>query len=172
MSYLLYLQPLVLMWIGGGNSEGCISTQLRIRHWTRCLTVLGRWKSSLIARNSIWNILFPNQSIKGREGKEKSEIDERAAKKMDWFNNLSVVCNANSSDLKSEWSRNLVWCLNRFFPVSSIKKRGRKCVKRFPLSGFAHWNSERENVSSTDAKDFKEGLLAISTIILQLVYIW
>lgn len=71
-----------------------------------------------------------------------------AAKKMDWQNNLSAVCEANSGDWQSEWSRKLVWCFNRFalhFSASSIKK-GKKCVKRSPLTGwlFAHWKSGKK----------------------------
>lgn len=73
---------------------------------------LWRWKSSLIARNSIWNILFPDQSIKRKE--EEENRDKETRKKIlkdERYKENELVKNTLSVVLNCEFKLSVFWMI-------------------------------------------------------------
>lgn len=106
---------------------------------------LWRWKSSIIARNSIWNILFPDQSIKkGRRGRKRDKETRKNPEKDERYKENGLVKNTLSLVWNCEFKRSVFWMIVEYrmvfkqigiiFPILWVQyKLGRKCVKRHPL---------------------------------------
>lgn len=106
---------------------------------------LWRWKSSIIARNSIWNILFPDQSIKkGRRGRKREKETRKKPEKDEHYKENGLVKNTLSLVWNCEFKRSVFWMIVEYrmvfkqigiiFPILWVQyKLGRKCVKRHPL---------------------------------------
>lgn len=154
---------------------------------------LWRWKSSIIARNSIWNILFPDQSIKkGRRGRKRDKETRKNPEKDEHYKENGLVKNTLSLVWNCEFKRSVFWMIVEYrmvfkqigliFPILWVQyKLGRKCVKRHPLFRLiictlvkiAKEKKNRVYIPRTSEKDFKVWIiLAISTVLLQLVYTW